>query len=155
MGTVNTRSVIAAVDFLPTVAELAGVTLPSNLNLDGENISDALFGSPWKRKKSLYWQYRFEARGRSIDRSPMLAIRKGRWKLLMNPDFTRMELYDMNDSPRELNNVFDENGYGTSSIAQQQLSESLMRWQAELPEGPGDPLAGSDSYPTEDQLGLL
>lgn len=152
-GRVDTSSVIAAVDVLPTVAELAGVILSPNLNLDGENIGDILLGNSRERTKSIFWEWRFRVEGRPIDMSPMLAIRDGKWKLLMNPDSTRMELYDMDIDPREMNNIVGKTDNEIPSVVQR-LSESLLTWHATLPAGPTHPLAGSNKYRLEGPLGV-
>lgn len=72
----------------------------------------------------------------------MLAIRNGKWKLLMNPDRSRVELYDIPDDPAELDNLADQHPDFVKS-----LSEKLMKWQATLPPGPVDKDAGSNGYP--------
>lgn len=42
-------------------------------------------------------------------RSPRLAIRDGEWKLLVNPDGTRLQLYNLTKEPTETDNVLSEN----------------------------------------------
>ena len=37
--------------------------------------------------------------GAMVHKCPMLAIRQGKWKLLMNPDRSRVELYDIPSDP--------------------------------------------------------
>ena len=39
------------------------------------------------------------------NRSPILAIRDDDWKLLMNPDRSRLELFDMAKDPSELHDL--------------------------------------------------
>jgi hypothetical protein len=51
------------------------------------------------------WEWRFRIFNHPWNRSPMLAIRDGQWKLLMNPDRTRVELYDAERDPGEALNV--------------------------------------------------
>ena len=80
--------------------------------------------------------------GHVIHKSPMLAIRDGRWKLLMNPDRSRIELYDIPNDPTELNNRADK-----YPDVVKRLSDRLLHWQATLPKGPVHADAGSDSYP--------
>jgi arylsulfatase A-like enzyme len=72
----------------------------------------------------------------------MLAIRDGRWKFLMNPDNTRIELYNILDDPTELNNLAKEN---PEIVAR--LSSRVLKWQATLPKGPVHKDAGSNAYP--------
>jgi len=72
----------------------------------------------------------------------MLAIREGKWKLLMNPDRSRIELYDIPKDPTELDNVADQH----PDIVRK-LSEKLLIWQKTLPAGPTNKEAGSNAYP--------
>jgi hypothetical protein len=72
----------------------------------------------------------------------MLAIRDGDWKLLMNPDLKRIELYDLKKDPTQLNSVSEHH---PDEIVR--LTERLLAWQKELPPGPTDPGVGQMSYP--------
>jgi len=141
-GKVDDKTVIAGVDWLPTVCSLAGVQLPSDLNLDGEDMSQAILGRPTQRTKPLMWEWRFRIFGQMTNKSPILAIRDGNWKLLMNPDHSRLELYDILKDPTELDNV-------TQQYPQlvQRLSEKVLKWQRTLPAGPIEKIAGSNAYP--------
>jgi len=141
-GRVDNESVIGAVDFLPTVCSLAGIELPDNLELDGEDVSSVLTGHKKERTKSLMWEWRFNIIGHVINKSPMLAIRDGRWKLLMNPDSSRIELYDAVSDRMEINNVAEKH-----PEVVERLSSRVLEWQATLPKGPVSPGAGSNEYP--------
>ena len=72
----------------------------------------------------------------------MLAMRKGNWKLLVNPDGSRVELYNIPADPTELNNVAPQR----PEIVKE-MSASLLAWQKTLPPGNRDPDAGSNAYP--------
>jgi arylsulfatase A-like enzyme len=66
--------------------------------------------------------------GSPHDASPNVAIRDGRWKLLLNDDGRRMELYDLLADPKE-----------TSNLAQREpevgarLSAQALAWRRSLP----------------------
>jgi len=77
-----------------------------------------------------------------VHKCPMLAIRDGKWKLLMNPDRSRTELYDIPKNPTELNNVA-----GQHPDVVKKLSKQLLKWQKTLPPGPVEEVAGSNDYP--------
>lgn len=141
-GKVDNTSVISGVDWLPTVCDLARVTLPNGKKFDGENLSLALKGTPVIKERPQMWENRFPVYGHVIHKSPMLAIRVGNWKLLMNPDRSRVELYDIPNDPTELNNLASR-----KPDIVKDLSEMVLAWQATLPEGPIDPNAGSNAYP--------
>ncbi len=135
-------TVIAAVDWLPTVCSLADAKVPDNLNSDGEDMSRAILGKPKQRTKPLMWEWRFRIFGDMVHKCPMLAIREAKWKLLMNPDRSRIELYDIPNDPTELDNVADEH-----PVVVKRLSEKLLKWQKTLPPGPVEDVAGSKDYP--------
>jgi arylsulfatase A-like enzyme len=141
-GKVDNGTVVGGVDFLPTVCNLAGVTLPAGLSLDGENMSAALHGKEPRRSRPLMWENRYPVYGHILDMSPMLAIRDGNWKLLINPDRSRVELYDIPRDPGEMNNLAERN-----SGVVKRLSNQVLGWQAKLPKGPVDPGAGKNDYP--------
>ncbi len=69
-------------------------------------------------------------------------MRDGKWKLLMNPDRSRVELHDIPADPSELNNLADRN-----PDVVKRMSERLLAWQKTLPEGPKDATAGKSDYP--------
>ena len=71
----------------------------------------------------------------------MLAMRSGPWKLLLNPDSSRVELYDILTDPSEFNNLADQ-----SKVLVRLLSADALAWQATLPPGPVDNDAGGNSY---------
>jgi arylsulfatase A-like enzyme len=108
-GRVDGRTVICGVDLLPTLCALAGAPTPRGVTLDGEDLSPAFLGNPADRQRPLFWEY-----GRNPDsfkypegrdRSPNVALREGGWKLLVNADGTRAELYDLSSDPAESKNL--------------------------------------------------
>ncbi len=141
-GRVDDSSVVAGVDLLPTVCGLVGAQLPDGHALDGEDVADILQGHSRARKTPLMWEWRFHIFGEPFHRSPILAIREGDWKLLMNPDRSRIELYDIPRDPTQLNNAADRH-----PDLVEQLAEKVLAWQKTLPPGPMDPTAGQDAYP--------
>jgi N-acetylgalactosamine-6-sulfatase len=139
---IDDMSVVAGVDWLPTVCKFANVNIPTGHKLDGEDVSDIFLGSPRARKTNLMWQWRFRIAGEAFHHSPMLAIREGDWKLLLNPDRSRVELYDMKTDLAQLNNLAERN-----PGLVERLSEKVLAWQKELPPGPTDRGAGLVNYP--------
>ncbi|MHC4807798.1 MAG: hypothetical protein ACYTBX_16265, partial [Planctomycetota bacterium] len=113
-----------------------------DLNPDGQDMSTALFGRSRQRSKPLMWEWRFRIFGDMVHKSPMLAIRDGKWKLLMNPDHSRIELYDIPEDPTELDNVADRHPDVVN-----ELSRKVLEWQKTLPPGPIEKVAGSNAYP--------
>jgi N-acetylgalactosamine-6-sulfatase len=141
-GRIDDTSVVAGVDWLPTVCHLAGVELPANHRLDGENVSDILADKPRERTQPLFWEWRFQIAGELFHHSPQLAIREANWKLLINPDRSRVELYDLPQDPTQLNNVAEH-----QSQLVDRLSGQLLKWHHTLPAGPVERRAGKLEYP--------
>ncbi len=139
---VENESVIAGVDWLPTVCRLAGATIPITHALDGEDVGDVMLGQSRSRAKPLMWEWRFGIAGEVFHHSPMLAIRDGRWKLLMNPDRSRLELYDIPRDPTELSNEAER-----EPEVVERLASTVLAWQQELPPGPVQATAGRREYP--------
>jgi arylsulfatase A-like enzyme len=130
-GRMDKTTVVDAVDYFPTICALAGIHAPA-FAFDGEDLSAAVLGKPEHRKKALMWDYgrtpAFQYPGRADDKSPNLAIRDGRWKLLVNDDSSNLELYDFNQSDKERDNVAAKH----PDVAKN-LSRRLLSWRASLP----------------------
>ena len=107
-GRIDDRSVLAGVDWMPTICKLAGVEIPASHQPDGEDAGDILRGTSRQRAKPLMWEWRFRILGEPFHQSPRLAIREGEWKLLLNPDRSRTELYQIEQDLTQLNNVADK-----------------------------------------------
>jgi len=141
-GRVDNNSVLTAVDFLPTLSKLAAVEVPAQWKLDGEDVGDIFFGRSRPRTMPILWEWRFNIAGDVLNRSPILAIREGDFKLLTNPDRSRIELYNIPRDPSELHNLAQDHPEIVERLAKQ-----LLAWQKTLPEGPFDKGAGRNDYP--------
>lgn len=132
-GRTDESSVVTAVDLFPTFCALAGIKTP-RAALDGEDMSSALRGKPRKRRKPIFWQYNAKGAplpGLRSDQSPGLAVRDGRWKLLLQSDGSGAELYDMKASAAEKQNL----AAAHPDVARR-LSATLMKWKQSLPAAP-------------------
>ncbi len=130
-GHINHDTVLAAIDFFPTLCTLANVPAP-DVDFDGEQLSRAFLGEEMLRRKPILWEFgrgpSYLQPGLESDRSPNLAIRDGRWKLLINADRSRPELYDFATSLAEQANVMHEH----PEVAAR-LSRQLLAWRESLP----------------------
>ena len=132
-GVTDSVSVLNSTDLFPTLSSIASAALPANYKGDGENREEVLKGHPAPREKDMYWEYGRNdyafnyPKGR--DRSPNLAIRSGKWKLLMDYQSDHVELYDM---------VADR--FETTDVAEshpkivRELRAKLHTWRSYLPE---------------------
>lgn len=132
-GRVDETSLISAVDFFPTFCKLAGASLPKNLKPDGEDVSAIFFGKEFTRKKPMFWEYgRNETFGYPREYpgqiSPNVAVRDGKWKLLVNDDGSQVELYDIDADRYETKNVAEKH----PKIANR-LKKAALDWRKSLP----------------------
>ncbi len=104
-GQTNDASVVCGVDLSPTFCHVAGVTVPASIRHDGEDMCEALLGKPMKRAQPIFWQYGTPYAtlmpGNPDFVSPSLAVRDGDWKLLIDPDGSNGQLYDLANDPGE------------------------------------------------------
>jgi len=125
-GRVDDATVLAAVDMFPTLCAIAGAK--SNTVSDGEDLSAALLGKEVKRTKPLFWEYGRNTNSfaypQGTHRSPNVAMREGKWKLLINADGSRAELYDILADPDETKNVAAENG-----AVVERMSKAALGWR--------------------------
>jgi len=126
-GRVDETSVLGGVDWLPTICQLAQVAVPDNVQPDGEDVSDIWLGASRPRQKPLYWEWLFRVWGDEY-LPPMLAIRDGQWKLLVNHDGSKAELYDI---PRDCAEEHDVAEAHPEIV--KELTGRLVAWQQSLP----------------------
>jgi arylsulfatase A-like enzyme len=135
-GRVDERTVMEAVDLFPTLCAIAHATAPAGFSFDGEDMTTALFNEPTAHKKTIFWEYGraskfFNYPAAAYDRSPHLAIREGKWKLLVNADGTATELYDLEADAFETNNLSPAEPDMT-----QRLRAAALAWRQSLPKLP-------------------
>lgn len=170
------HSLISSVDWLPTVASIAGASIPADTLLRGEDVSDIWSGKRadvTTRSKPLLWRGG-PGPGPCWQRSPKLATRNGDWKLLLNPDyeapasqqhkFPRVELYNLSVANLGVNGAFFEaqNEAAAHPDVVKAMAEPLLAWHKEVgPEHPGSTdqqisrgARGCEGYPFPGQSNL-
>ncbi len=123
------NSIWSGVDWLPTLANITGVKLPENLSPDGEDVTDIFLGSEREHTKPLFWEWKYEISGNQQYNPPQLAVRKGDWKFLCNPDGSSAELYDLKSNPEETINLATQKPEVTK-----ELKGLLLEWKSTIPE---------------------
>lgn len=130
-GRVDRETVVSSLDLFPTLCGMAAVAAPT-VSFDGEDMSAAFLGQPAQRRKSLFWEYgrdpSYPYPGKAWDKSPNLAMRSGRWKLLTNDDGSRTELYDLGRSAVENRDVAP-----TEADVVARMKRELLAWRRSLP----------------------
>lgn len=123
-GKVNKESVMSVVDLVPTIAGLTKTKLPAGYKSDGADESMTLGGTGKKTLKDIYWYYNNNPLpGKKENISPTLALRSGKWKLLMEPDGTNKQLYNLDTDHRETKNLVAD-----QKKISEQLTAKLKNW---------------------------
>ena len=128
-GTVNDTTVVSGVDFLPSLARLAGAALPAKIDLDGEDLSSVFLGkSAGPRSKALFWSRPPDRPGSNGAPLPDLAMRQANWKLLLDRTGGNARLFDLEKDPGEAHNVAAQH-----PAIVRGLSQPLLVWWQSLP----------------------
>ncbi|MGM0531019.1 MAG: sulfatase-like hydrolase/transferase [Bacteroidota bacterium] len=86
-------------DWLPTLCELIGTETPPDHILDGRSIWPLLTKEKQVAgKRPIYWKIRSH-----------YAVREGKWKLLLNRNSNKVELYNLENDFRETQNLSEVN----------------------------------------------
>lgn len=130
-GQVDSVSVVSAIDLFPSICSMLKIEYPSDL--DGVDKQDAFFGNPLVSVPPIMWEYGSNPGGTIFpgdvaNKSPNLAIREGKWKLLVNADGSGQELFNLEEDPFEENNLALEK----AELAAE-LTERLLNWRKTMP----------------------
>lgn len=132
VGRVDRTTIVSALDFLPTFAEIAGAKIPADIKPEGQNMTAAIFGKSIERTQPLFWEYGRNTNSfgyaRGENRSPNLAMREGKWKFLVQSDGSDTELYDLETDAREQNNLAVSN----EAVATK-MKDALLNWRKSVP----------------------
>lgn len=130
IGGVNTESVFAAIDLVPSLLAIADVLVPAGVAFDGVALPDVLLGrSQRSRTKPLFFRRPPDRDAfYGVDDLPDLAVRDRQWKLLCEYDGSHPELYNLEDDPSESHNVAEENAEIVG-----RLRNAVLEWHASLP----------------------
>lgn len=117
-------ALISGVDFLPTLAALAGGKMPADQEVDGESFKDYLLsdGSGFNDERAVYWHYPVYHHD-----VPASAVRKGDWKLIQNLVDGTNELYNLKKDTGESHNLYEENPEKLK-----ELSTLLDQWRKDV-----------------------
>jgi arylsulfatase A-like enzyme len=122
-GLLDEETIMCTADFMPTLADLLDLHIPAAAEISGESLAPIFRGQPAQRENPIFWEYRFGNWGRQHERSPRLAIRDGDWKLLLNPDRSRVELFNLREDITETAN---QAKFNPEKVAE--LEAKLMAW---------------------------
>lgn len=128
------EEVVTGVDFFPTLAELAGATLPAEQPLDGRSIVP-LLRDPTSRldRDAVFWHFPAYLQGKGdpmggpFRTTPAGAIRSGDWKLIEWFETGRVELYNLREDISESRDLSD-----THPAERNRLLKSLVDWRTSV-----------------------
>ena len=131
-GTRNTQSVISAMDLVPSLLSLLG--LSTEATFDGENLIHTLLGrSTTSRSAPLYFRRPPDRENfRHYTGLPDLAARSGAWKLYCDYDGGNPQLYHLQRDPSESQDL--ASSYGTVVT---EIKAGLLAWNASMPQDNG------------------
>lgn len=126
-GRINENTVLCSVDLYPTLCSLSGISTEKGYKGDGVDMSNVLLGEDETlREGDLMWDFGrnsfFKFPKDKINKSPHLAIRSGKWKLLVNSDGTDMQLYDIDKDKFEKDNVVKHHMQLANELAEKVIS---------------------------------
>ena len=129
-GSVNANSYLAAIDLVPSLLDIAGVSVPADVMFDGESLSDVLVGRAQRSRKNPLFFRRPPDRDiyYGVSDLPDLAVRRGQWKLLCEYNGSNAELYNLKTDPGEKHNVADKH-----PELVRQLTKAVMKWHQSMP----------------------
>ena len=130
-GKTDSKSVITAVDLLPTFAEIAGAQLPEGYQPDGESVVSAFKGETFQRTKPLFWEW--TGGSEQADTWPALSVRDGKWMLLENREDKKAELYNLKGDWAQKKDLAANR---PEVVAR--LSQEIDEWKASLPTKPSE-----------------
>jgi len=101
-------ALIQSIDFLPTLAEATGITLPADLQTDGRSFAPVLRNPATPHRDTIFTFFPHDTL--ASGQHPACAVRRGPWKLIRyfhgNPDGShRLELYNLASDPSESTSV--------------------------------------------------
>jgi arylsulfatase A-like enzyme len=96
------NTMVQNIDYAPTILELAGAKIPDTMQ--GRSLAPLLTGKQTSLNRPFLYYHYYEF-GKDHTVIPHLGIRGERYKLIYFYTVNEWELYDLQNDPRELNNL--------------------------------------------------
>jgi len=143
-GRVDKKSILSAVDLLPTFCDVAGVELPKDYQPDGISQINALMGNGMTmRKKPLFWKFNspWPPQASRPHHWISYAVVENQWKMVTNRDQSHVELYNMLSDPFEKKDLSQ-----SSRPTVDHLTTTLNQWVSTLPAQPTGNVFSSERF---------
>ena len=129
-GTTSSEMVMG-IDLYPTFMAFANAK-SGQKELDGENFMPLLVGDTDSlEKRALYWFFpkweQYKAKTNKWKNSWRNVINDGQYKLIQYPDYETVEVYDLNNDPREAKDISK-----THPEITQRLVKQLNQWKLDI-----------------------
>lgn len=114
------KEMVQNIDYAPTFLDIAGAKIPDDIQ--GESLLPLLKGKhPSDWRKSLYYHYYEYPAEHSVKRHYGVSTADG-WKLIhFYQDINTWELYNLNEDPQELHNLYGQPG--TEKVTKRLMKE--------------------------------
>jgi arylsulfatase A-like enzyme len=126
----KTETVITGMDYYPSILEMCGLPQQPENHLDGVSFAPVLKGKETNEKRPFYWHQVAARPGQTGDNNSSV-IRVDNYKLHHFLDDDRIELYNLETDPYEINNIASQN----SEMAGK-LKKQLDNWKKEVGAAP-------------------
>jgi N-acetylgalactosamine-6-sulfatase len=143
-GRVDKKSILSAVDLLPTFCDVAGVKLPKDYQPDGISQINALMGNGMTmREKTLFWKFNspWPAPASRPHHWISYAVVENQWKMVTNRDQSHVELYDILSDPFEKKDLSK-----SRRPTVKHLTTTLNQWVSTLPAKPTGNVFSSERF---------
>lgn len=141
---VDKKSILSAVDLLPTFCDVAGVELPNDYQPDGISQINALMGNGMTmREKPLFWKFNspWPAQASRPHHWISYAVVENQWKMVTNGDQSHVELYDILSDPFEKKDLSQSRRPTVNH-----LTTTLNQWVSTLPAKPTGKVFSSERF---------
>ena len=143
-GRVDKKSILSAVDLLPTFCDVAGVVLPNDYQPDGISQINALMGNGMTmREKPLFWKFNSPWPPQTSRPHHWIsyAVVENQWKMVTNRDQSHVELYDILSDPFEKKDLSKSRRPTVNH-----LTTTLNQWVSTLPAKPTGNVFSSERF---------
>jgi arylsulfatase A-like enzyme len=130
----RSKALVELLDIAPTLLDLAGIEVPPSIQ--GKSFKELLTGEKTEdeHKECVYSEY-YNAMGTHLENKAYVTmIANHRYKLAMTHSTNEGELYDLENDPLEINNLYNDPAQTDTKVAMlEKLSEMMMRTIDPLP----------------------